>query len=196
MNGLGRITTTLFLLMTILLLLKLEVPIHACCDADPKSEIFAQSPNRKYAALITPRYYVRSIRDFTLDIYQDNAVLTSFQQRSTKTNYKSVWQTNFYEPGSDFINLVVTDNGHVLVILDSYTFSPDSNALQLYNPKGENVLSYPKSILLSYLEVPGNLNLSDLSANPSHNRIDFHYEDNFLFGINCEDGEIITGQSP
>ena len=196
MNGLGRVTAAIFLFVPAVFLLGWEVHIHACCDGAPKPEILVHSPSKEYAALITPRYYVRLIHDLTLDIYQDDVILTFFQQRSSKGNYKSVWQITLYDPGSDFLNLIVTDNGNVLVILDSYGFSTDANVLQLYNAKAENVLSYPRSILLSYLDVPKDLSLSDLHVKPSNERVDFHFGENFLFGIDCKNGEIITEKSP
>jgi len=194
-NGLGRLTATLIYLITaIFLTLMSEMPSYACCDGVPKPEIFVQSPNKKYAALITPRYYVQTIGDFTLDIYQDNVVLTLFQQRNTKANYKSVWKMNIPDPGSDFINLVVTDKGCILVVLESYHYSPDNNVIQLYNSKAENVLSYPRSILLTYLNVSEQIRFSDLTAKASNNRIEFHDGEGFLFAIDGDNGEIITGR--
>lgn len=59
-----------------LLMFHFNLPAQACCDNSPQPEVMARSPCKKYAAIITPRYHIRSNGSLPFEIYQDHIILT------------------------------------------------------------------------------------------------------------------------
>jgi len=166
---------------------------RACCDDSPQPEVMAQSPNKKYAAVITPRYYIRSIDNTPFEFYQDSIILTFAEQMYGEGSYKTIWQMNIDDKGNDYdyMDLLVTNSGYILVIADSYSSFTDNEIFRVFNLKGERIMSYKKSMILMDINSPQEFNTRNLHVESLENMFIFHYSNKFLLTIDCEKRNII-----
>lgn len=119
----------------------------ACCDAEPKYEILVESPEKKYAAVLVPNYFIRSINNIPIEFYNNNKKISIFLARHGSDNepYKSIRQLEIEDQGSDFYSIFVSDFGSIVILSESINQLSEGILLRIINRHGKIVKSYLKN---------------------------------------------------